>query len=87
MPRKPGTPSGRLLYTFEAAVRSLLLGPGNLALKIGLSYRAFNDGRRGRRPLSIKTTRALVAYLRRRAFRLSEVADALERASDVAEAE
>ena len=76
----------RLHYTFEVAVNALLMQPSDVARRLGESYNSLYAYRSGRKNLGIATARKLAAYLRGKAGRLLEVAQALERAADVANA-
>ncbi len=83
--KRPIQGKNRLHYTFEAAVNALLMQPSDVASRLGESY--LYAYRSGRKNLGIATARQLASYLRGKAGRLLEVARALERAADVANAD
>ena len=75
----------RLHYTFEAAVRSLLARPADVARSIGKSYRTLYNLRTGRTIVTPADARVLATRIRKRSRKLKEVAAALERAAEVHE--
>ena len=88
MKRKQGIRArNRLHYTFEAAVNALLMGPSDVASRLGESYDSLYAQRSGRKRLPSSTARKLASYLRGKASRLRDVARALERAAEVADAD
>jgi hypothetical protein len=73
----------RLHYTFDAAVIALLMRPSDVGNRLGESYDSLYAYRSGRKKIPTSAARKLASYIRGKAGRLLEVAQALERAAEV----